>query len=117
MDRRKARRVNLVSRIEIKKPASLQMIHGTMQWTDDAILKNVSFSGAYFEYSGKHSLKPGDILVIKMRIPVPIRNLNVFDYLTMEGRVVIVHTKRKYPQDTVGIGVMFLEDLSVLDEE
>ena len=66
-DRRSAIRINIELRIEIMKIVSDSGITDkAIVWRDEADLKNISFSGAYFDYSGKNPMDIGDILMLDM---------------------------------------------------
>lgn len=113
IEKRKAKRIDLALTVEIKKLSSLDTPEENVQWCDKAILKNISFLGAYLWYDGQHTLEPGALLSIGMEVRVPMESSHTFDCLALEGYACVVRVHKEYGEKNLGIGLKFMENLTV----
>lgn len=115
-ERRRTKRVNVNLQVRIAKAVPAKEDLWDLEWFDVADLKNISHLGAYFEYRGSEQLNLNDVLRISMDVsyPVEYKDTDLSERLPLGGLASIVRTQ-KNPMDTsIGIGVKFLEPLSML---
>ena len=114
-ERRRAKRINVNLRIKIAKAVSKTSGRWGEQWGEVASLKNISHVGAYFEYRGPEQLNPGDILSMDLDVSLPFENKGVDsgERLPMGGLARIVRTRPNPIDASIGVGVGFIEPLSM----
>lgn len=113
-EKRRAKRINVSLQIQIEQ-VSLGGLPDPMKWEDMASLKNISHLGAYFECEDCEQLKSGDILGINLDVNFPVKRncIRISEQLPLKGLARIVRTERLQRGSTLGIGVQFLEPLSI----
>jgi hypothetical protein len=115
-ERRKAKRINVNLQVKIAKAIPAKGDPWGMEWVDVADLKNISYSGAYFEYRGRKQLSRDDVLRVNLDVSFPFENedISVSERLPLSGLASIVHTQRNPQGSSLGVGVKFLEPLSMM---
>lgn len=116
VERRQTKRINVDLQIKIAKPVPAKGYRWGMEWVDVADLKNISHLGAYFEYRGREQLNRDDVLRIDLDVSFPFQDkgITVSEHLPLGGLATIVRTQWN-PQDaSMGVGVRFLEPLSMI---
>ena len=114
-ERRRAKRISVSLRIKIAKAASKTQGRLSEEWVDTASLKNISHLGAYFEYRGPERLSLGDILLMDLDVSLPLENkdMDSGERLPIGGLAGIVRTRQNHWDASIGVGVKFLEPLSM----
>ncbi len=114
-ERRRARRIKVELGIKIAKTLSKSKGAREEEWVEMASLINISHLGAYFEYGGPKRLDPGDILRIELDVSLPFENrdMDSGERLPMGGLAAIVHSRPGASGASMGVGVGFLEPLSM----
>ncbi len=112
LEKRNAIRIDIELRIEIMKIVSdAGFTNRAIVWREEADLKNISFSGAYFHYSGRNPVDVGDTIMLDMNVPVQIAFFNVSGSVQLKGYSEVVRVVRKKREKICGIGVRFLKPL------
>ncbi|MGC8491450.1 MAG: PilZ domain-containing protein [Syntrophobacteraceae bacterium] len=114
-ERRRAKRISVNLGIKITKAASTKHGRGKRERGDLANLINISHLGAYFEYRGAERLHPGDTLLMDLDVspPLEIKDMDSGERLPMGGLASIVRTRHNQWDASLGVGVRFLEPLSM----
>lgn len=114
-ERRRAKRISVTLRIKIAKAASTAQSRVNREWVDLANLINISHLGAYFEYRGPERLHPGDTLLMDLDVspPLEIKEMDSGERLPIGGLASIVRTRPNQWDASLGVGVKFLEPLSM----
>lgn len=115
-ERRQAKRINVDLRVKIAKAVLAKGDRWDVAWIDVANMKNISHLGAYFEYRGSEQLNRGDVLRIDLDVSFPfaIKDMDESERLPMGGLASIVRTQQNSLDASVGVGVKFLEPLSMI---
>ena len=114
-EKRRAKRITVNLRIKIAKAVCTTPGRWCEQWGDVASLININHLGACFDYRGPRRLSPGDILRVDLDVNLSFENkdMDSGENLPLGGLAGIVRTWRNPRDGSLGVGVRFIEPLSM----